>query len=460
MKSIAKWIAPALLATAWHGHAVAQAPDLSDSVNTNIGGIGILLTATSPTAQYPHGMMRVAPVTTPGITDVYLADKIYGFSLGPALLMASSADPGADPAHFAQSFDHDFELARPYYYAVRLEESRVQAEMTTTRRAAIYRFTFPAGARERMVLSLGRNAALQVTAPDKVVGSRGVEEALRTGMPHAMREYFCAQFSVPFQAFYTWKNGVLANDAEQQGDNIGFVTNDDVAKSRTVEVRAGISYLSTDQACRNLEQEVANRDFDAVKAESRRVWNDMLGRIAISGESDRQRTIFYTALYRALSRMNDITEDGRYFSGYDGKEHASEGHDFYVADGLWDTYRSEHPLQLLLEPAVQQDVVRSYLRMYEQSGWLPSFPGLSGELLPMIGHHATAMIADTYLKGYRDFDVEEAYAAMKKNAVEATMLPWARGPLTALDRVYFDKGFFHGAAGSSLRTSSSGFRDA
>ena len=443
MKLIAEWIAPVLLASiAWHCRVWAQAVNLADSVNTNIGGIGILLTSTSPTVQYPHGMMRVARVTTPGVTDVYLADKIQGFSLGPALLMVSTATPAADAAHFAQSFDHDFEVARPYYYAVRLEESRVQMEMTATRRAAIYRFTFPVGTRERLMLSLSGNAALRVLAPDKVVGSKPVEEPLRTGTPHAMREYFCAQFSTPFQAFYSWNNGALANDTEQQGDNIGFVTNDGVAKSRTVEVRAGISYLSSDQACRNLEHEVANRDFDAIKEETHKVWNDALGRIAISGESGRQRAIFYTALYRSLSRMNDITEDSHYFSGYDGNEHAADGHDFYVGDGLWDTYRSEHPLQLLLEPKVQQDIVRSYLRMYEQSGWLPSFPGLSGELSPMIGHHATAMIADTYLKGYRDFDVEEAYAAMKKNAVEATMLPWARGPLTALDRVYFDKGFF------------------
>ena len=87
-------------------------------------------------------------------------------------------------------------------------------------------------------------------------------------------------------------------------------------------------------------------------------------------------------------------------------------------------------------------MVRSYIRMYEQSGWLPSFPSAAGEQAVMIGHHAAAFILDAYAKGYRDFDAEEAYAAMRKNATEATMLPWSRGPLTSLDRVYFDKGFF------------------
>jgi predicted alpha-1,2-mannosidase len=140
--------------------------------------------------------------------------------------------------------------------------------------------------------------------------------------------------------------------------------------------------------------------------------------------------------------MTDITEDGKYFSGYDHAVHDADGHDFYVDDGTWDTYRSLHPLQLLLNPGRQEDMVRSYLRMYEQSGWLPSFPSVAGEQAVMISHHAAEFILDTYEKGYRDFDVNEAYAAMRKNAAQATMLPWRRGTLTSLDRVYFERGFF------------------
>jgi predicted alpha-1,2-mannosidase len=150
--------------------------------------------------------------------------------------------------------------------------------------------------------------------------------------------------------------------------------------------------------------------------------------------------------------MTDITEDGRYFSGYDYAVHDANGHDFYIDDGLWDTYRSLHPLQLLLDGWQQEDMVRSYLRMYEQGGWLPSFPSAAGEQAVMIGHHAAAFILDVYAKGYRDFDVEEAYAAMRKSATQATMLPWSRGPLTNLDRVYFDKGFFPALAAGESET--------
>jgi predicted alpha-1,2-mannosidase len=150
--------------------------------------------------------------------------------------------------------------------------------------------------------------------------------------------------------------------------------------------------------------------------------------------------------------MTDITEDGRYFSGYDHAVHDADGHDFYVDDGLWDTYRSLHPLQLLLDAHRQQDMVRSYLRMYEQSGWLPSFPSVAGEQAVMIGRHTAEVILDTFAKGFRDFDVEEAYGALRKNATEATMIPWSRGPITSLDRVYFDKGFFPALAWGEKET--------
>ncbi len=150
--------------------------------------------------------------------------------------------------------------------------------------------------------------------------------------------------------------------------------------------------------------------------------------------------------------MTDYTEDGRYYSGYDREVHDADGHDFYADDGLWDTYRSLHPLQLILDPKRQLNMVRSYVRMYEQSGCLPSFPAITGDQAVMIGHHTAALIANVYLKGYRDFDVQKAYEGMKKNAMEATMLPWRRGPLTSLDRVYMEKGFFPALAQGEIET--------
>ncbi len=409
-----------------------------DYVNPNIGTIGHLLTATVPYVQYPHGMARLAPETTPGIQDRYLADRIFGFPAGPATLMASTGEISVDPARYASHYDHDFETATPYWYKVRLDDSDIEAEFTATPLAAFYRFTFPAAPHAHVSLSL-RNGTLEVAGPSAVSGSGS---AGRGGGGGGVHDFFYAEFSRPVAGYRTWSGSNLSQEARQPGPNAGFATDFAARAGETVEIRVGISHISVEQARKNLEREIPHWTFDATKAAARAVWSRALGAIQVKGGAERQRTIFYTALYRTLGRMTDITEDGQYYSGYDHQVHSADGHDFYVDDGLWDTYRSAHPLSLLIESARQLDMVRSYIRMYQQSGWMPSFPSLSGDRAVMIGHHSTALIADVYTKGYRDFDVETAYAGMKKNATEATMLPWRRGPLTELDRVYLEKGFF------------------
>jgi predicted alpha-1,2-mannosidase len=415
-----------------------------DYVSPNIGTIGQMLTATLPYVQRPHGMARLAPITTPGIADRYLADKIYGFPVGSATLMASVGETGTGPERYASEFDHDFEISTPYYYAADLQTWNIKAEFTATEQAAYYRFTFPASAHSHLALTMGDGAELEVTGGNAIQGSQRISGPVGKiqETKGETRAYFYAQFSRPIGSYKTWENGDLSGAAKQAGDNIGMVTDTATTAGEQIEVRVGISYISTEQARRNLEREIPGWTFDRVKSQTRAAWNRALASIDISGGTERQRIIFYTALYRSLGRMTDITEDGRYFSGYDHAVHDAQGHDFYVDDGLWDTYRSLHPLQLLLNARQQEDMIRSYLRMYEQSGWLPSFPSVAGEQAVMIGHHSAAFILDVYAKGYRDFDVEEAYTAIRKNGTEATMLPWSRGPLTSLDRVYFEKGFF------------------
>jgi predicted alpha-1,2-mannosidase len=449
-----------LLLAFWCGHASAasnqQPKDPVDYVSPNIGGIGQLLTATVPYVQYPHGMARLAPITTPGIVDRYLADTIYGFPVGPGILMAAIGATGTQPASYASTFDHDFETSTPYYYSADLQTWDIKAEMTASQSVAYYRFTFPASHRSQLVLRLQNGAELAVVSNTALQGSERI--AGPTGplaLPDGLtREYFYAEFSRPLRDYRTWQEDAVSESAAQKGDHLGFVTESETKPGEQVEVRIGLSYISIDQAHRNLQREINGLTFDQVKANTRAVWNKALGGIETVGGTERERTIFYTALYRSLGRMTDITEDGQYYSGYDHAVHDAQGHDFYVDDGLWDTYRSLHPLQLLLDARRQEDMVQSYVRMYEQSGWMPSFPSAAGEQAVMIGHHAAPFILDVYSKGYRDFDVEKAYAAMRKNATEATMLPWSRGPLTGLDRVYFEKGFFPALAQGESETES------
>lgn len=415
-----------------------------DYVDPNIGGIGQLLKATIPYVQYPHGMARLAPITTPGITDRYLADKIYGFPAGPAVLMASVGATGTRADGYASDFDHDFETSAPYYYEVDLQTWGIRAELTATQQAAYYRFTFPASKDGHLALSLDEDAELSVVGNNAVQGSEQITgpiaEAGKTD--GETREYFYAEFSRPFKTFKTWQGDVLTQSVKRAGSHIGFVTDSVTTAGEQIEVRVGLSYISAEQAKRNLQREIPGWTFEKVKSNTRDCWKHALSAIGTIGGTERQRKIFYTALYRSLNRMTDITEDGKYFSAYDHAVHDAKGHDFYIDDGIWDTYRCLHPLQLLLEPQRQQDMIRSYVRMYDQSGSMPSFPSVAGDQAAMIGHHAPAFILDAYSKGYRDFDVEEAYKGMRKNATEATMRPWTQGPFESMDRAFFEQGFY------------------
>ena len=139
--------------------------------------------------------------------------------------------------------------------------------------------------------------------------------------------------------------------------------------------------------------------------------------------------------------MKNITEDGRYYSGFDGQVHGTGGRDFYNVDQPWDTYRCARPLQFIIEPERIDDMLQSYVRMSEQLGWMPITPHVDGEHATMIGRHITAIIADAYAKGYRGFDLQNAYAGLKQSAMERTILPWTKGPAAELDLHYAEKGY-------------------
>ncbi|HEX4783528.1 MAG TPA: GH92 family glycosyl hydrolase [Candidatus Sulfotelmatobacter sp.] len=376
-------------------------------------------------------MARLYPLTPPEINDRYLAQRVDGFPAGPAMLMVSTADRSMSPASYGSTYDHDDEVATPYYYSARLESSGAFVEYTATDQAAIYRFTLKGGKQTHLVLSLEANGALDIVSPSAIEGSARVDGAVTQAVTSQgeTRQYFYAEISNPLTKVETWRGGEMGEAPAQSGDHIGFV-GDVNGSARTIQVRVGVSYISSAQARLNLKREIPDWNFDKIRNESREVWNKALCQVSVEGGTEPQRTIFYTALYRSLLRMTDITEDGKYFSGYDHRVHESDGHDFYTDDGLWDTFRSLHPLQLILDPKRQVDMVWSYIRMFEQSGWMPSFPSVAGEQAVMIGHYADQLILDTYAKGYRDFNAELAFQGMRKNATKATMLPWRREGLS------------------------------
>ena len=196
--------------------AKAKRMDPVDYVSPNIGGIGQLLTATVPYVQTPHGMARLAPVTTPEIKDRYLADKIYGFPAGPAMLMISSGKVSTQPKDYASTFDHDFETTTPYYYAADLQSWGIKAEFTASQTAAYYRFVLPADSTAHLVLSMEDGSELRVVGNSAVEGSEkvGGTVAQLSENDGETREYFYAEFSKPFRHYQTWQKDALSQNVD------------------------------------------------------------------------------------------------------------------------------------------------------------------------------------------------------------------------------------------------------
>jgi len=415
--------------------------DFTRFVDPNIGGVAPLLTTKNPTVHRPHSMARVFPVTKPGLSDRYLSDKIYGFAVNmPAYrnghvteLMPVKGGLSADVNVNASLYDHDLEEVHPWHHRLLLEDHNIIAEWTTTERAVVYRFSFQDKEKANILFRSRGSASFVIGSKNSV---QGWEES------RGAKQYFYAELSKPFDECGTLDaDGLFMDKTEISGIGIGsYITFDD--PSFPVEVRIGISYIDEAQAKENLFREMNDRSFEQISEESYNIWREALGKIQVSGGTERQMRIFYTSLYRGLERMVNISEYGRYYSGYDKKIHEDNGRPFYVDDWLWDTFRSHHPLLFIVEPERQADMVQSYVQMYEQSGWMPTFPQFYGDFPAMIGFHSAALLWDTYQKGGTNFDAEKGYEGLKKNAMSGTMLPWRAGPACSLDSFYLKNGWY------------------
>ena len=408
--------------------------DPVDWIDPNIGGIGYLLTSVAPEVQIPHGVAVVSPVVAKDVTDVYLATTMRGFSLGASVLMAATGKASDLTVPFLSDWDHDHDIVRPYYGSYLLESYGIRAEYTVASHSAHFRFAFPARSPGVVALSPMESGSYKAVGPSAFAG-----EEVQQGV----RSYLYAQTSIPARAVPVASGG--ANGGRAASDvGAPALLLEYASPAGIVEVRAGLSYISIEQARRNLELELGARSFDVTKAEAKKHCNTVYSKIRVKGGTDREQRIFYTCLYRASQHPKNITEEGRYRGPFDRVVHSADGHDFHIEDNLWDTYRTRHPLAIILEPKRQADILASYVRMYEESGKMPQFPFMRGDLLYMNGNHTAPMFLDAYVKGWRDFDLAKAYEGLRKVATAETVLPDTRGPATDLDRFYYENGYYPG----------------
>jgi len=235
---------------------VVYGQDPVDYVNPNIGTIGHLLKATTPDVQLPRGMIRLFPHTTPGIRDIYLADKIYSFSvtslsndfsggLGIFSLMPTTGNIRVDEGENASGFDHDLEKATPYYYSVLLEDYNINVEYTVTEHSACYRFTFPEEVNSNLLLRLLQNAEMKILKNSVIEGYQTYSRVRDSGR----KLYFHAGFSKPFKSYGSWTGKeVVPGEKEKTGNNIGIFTTWSTSKGEQLQVKVGFSFISIDQA--------------------------------------------------------------------------------------------------------------------------------------------------------------------------------------------------------------------
>lgn len=445
-----------------HAHVpTGAAAEVDPFIGT--GGYVWMSATNPPGPQVPFGVMRLGPDTASMLVAkealnrsgyFYSDPYIIGFSHtrlvgtgatdGGHILVTPtttpvSSDTPAERRHLR--FSHAQEAATPGYYTVRLPGEDILVELTCAPQAGIHRYTFAKGT-PRLIINASNTMGNKRSedshvSVDKTTGR--FEGSTTTFGTFASRSggitvYFAGVIDTPIAGVSTWSDGPLERGrAETAGNNVGVeLAFAPVADKTEIELRIAISHVDLSGAKRALEKQVAGVSFDDVVKANHAAWNDVLGRLDVTGGTESQRRIFYTALYRAFQMPTKFSEgDGRY-RGFDKEVHQADWGGYYTDMSLWDTFRTVHPLYSLIAPETQRDIIRSLLAMEEQGGYLPRWPAMLGYSGSMLGTPADVVISEAYQKGLAeggtsdapnllmDYDVERAYASMRKTATGPT----------------------------------------
>ncbi|MBR6648506.1 MAG: GH92 family glycosyl hydrolase [Bacteroidaceae bacterium] len=459
-----------------------QAQEPVDYVDPFIGTTNF--GTTNPGAICPSGMMSVVPFNVMG-SDINEQDKDSRWWSAPyeycnkyftgyahvalsgvgcpeassLLVMPTTGELNVD--YHSYGSEYTDEVATPGYFANSLSKYGIRTEVTATTRSSCERYTFPAG-KGHILLNLGEGLTNESGAMVRRVSATEIEGVKLLGTfcynPGAVFPiYFVMRVDkTPTKSGY-WKKQPLFKGVEAEwtvddgeyklytnynreisGDDIGFwFTYDNLKQDEQITVRIGVSFVSTENARKNLDKEQQGQSFDELRANARNSWNKDLGRIKVSGGTDVQKKIFYTALYHALIHPSILSDvNGEYPAMESGLTTKSD-YTRYTIFSLWDTYRNLHQLLTLVYPERQTDMLRSMVDMYNEWGWLPRWELFGRETYTMEGDPAAIVIADSYVKGLRDFDYQTAYKAMLKSATT----PGKENPIRPDIDPYIEKGY-------------------
>lgn len=412
-----------------------------------------------PGISHPFGMTHFTAMTRVnkvGNTPYHYEDSTYiiGFRAThqPTVWMGdygySTLMPGIGKVKIKEterklSYSHKTEVAKVYSYETLLttEDNRqVKAEVTGTSRCGYLRFTYPE-TNEAFLMVEAVNTGYpnvpirrRINGKDTFVEEKSdlfhgfvevsPEQREITGynndiQSHSLspllknfRGYFVMKFNKPFKSFGTWKDTVSEEGSRQStGQKTGAYFTFSTSTNEIIEVIIGTSFISLEQARNNIDDEIGTHSFEEIKSHTRTEWNKALSKITIETKDEVQKKLFYTFMYHAQQYPREIFENGKHYSP--AFDTVKDGR-LYTDFSLWDTYRAAHPLLIYLVPERVNEMINSLLSYYEGTGRLPVWPNPM-ETNIMIGSHADAVITDAYVKGIRDFDIEKAYQAIRKN---------------------------------------------
>lgn len=417
----------------------SKGPDLTAYVNPMVG------TAehghTYPGATVPFGMVQVSPDTRTDTWDGssgyhYSDGSIIGFShthlsgtgvggLGDILLMPTVGAVSYDRAGYSSPFSHQQETASPGYYRVVLQKPGVTAELTSTARSGLHRYTFPASNAAHVILDLQHgvgnsviDSTLTIENSTTISGTR-----ISSGWGGRRAAYFVLQFSKPFTSSSIQSEGAVLADGTNQGRGraVKAALNFNTTANEQILVKVGISGTGVEGARKNLTAEIPGFDFEGTRVAAKGQWNDLLGKIQVQSKDPQVMRTFATNLYQSCISpvlFNDV--DGTYRSAADDR-HNVTGATFqnYTTFSLWDTFRAQHPLLTFVAPERVSDMVSSMVALgaERKRDEMPVWPLWGNETGTMIGFHSAPVIVDAYLKGFKGFDPEVAYQALKATAL-------------------------------------------
>lgn len=417
-----------------------------DYVNPYIGNISHLLVPTYPTVHLPNSMLRVYPER-----ENYTGNQIKGLPIivtshrGSSAFNLSPYQGNIADIKNVIHYGYENEVVKPYRYSVTLDDYDIDIDYSLSHQSGIYNLIFNDDKSPAYLIFNTRNGELKINN-NTISGYQNLYNNTKV--------YVYFETDIQPVEVGTHNNEKIDTGAvSTSGQNVYFVMKYPEG-TKEVKARYGVSFISAEQAEKNLRREIKNYNLEQVAQKGRDLWNSTLSKIKVTGEDETAKTVFYTSLYRTYERMICISEDGQYYSAFDGKVHDDEGTPFYTDDWIWDTYLATHPLRVIIEPVLENHMITSHLRMADQMPrpWMPNFPEVTGDSRRMNSNHGVAMVVDAYNKGLRGFDLEKAYIACKGAITEKTLAPWSSKPAGILDKFYKDHGYFPGLAKGETET--------